>query len=136
MQDSGVSSTQSSTESAEKSENIQAENIESFQTESIENKKVSKMKVSSFQSEIQDVRLKAKNERKVETYEQMDIESFVKTLDVSVLKGQTRNWYRRRMNTAENMAKWKAAKGRFESLGFKVIQKSNTTISFEMKSDK
>lgn len=52
-------------------------------------------------------------------------------LDISDLKTKMRNWYRRRMNTPENMAKYKAGRTRLISLGIPVREKTATSLSFK-----
>ena len=133
LQDSEKNTTEWSTETTEK---FNAENTESVGVESTENLDVSSVKVTGFQSEIQDVSVKISEREKVETFSHLEIKEFIETLDISALKTQTRNWYRRRMKTPENMAKWKAAKIRFESLGYNIKINSESSIGFEVKMDK
>lgn len=68
------------------------------------------------------------------TFVNADITEFVTTLDVTSLKHQMRNWYKRRMNTPENMAKYKAGKTRLLGLGIPVIELDNIRLSFTKNS--
>lgn len=112
-------------------ETFKAETIETFSNETIEVSASTSLKVSDKQPEIQGVSLKLSGEKETETFSRMDIETFVKTLDVSDLKTQMRNWYRRRMNTAENMAKYEAGRKVLLGLGIPVNEISKTRLSYK-----
>lgn len=85
----------------------------------------------NYQSDNQTVSLERKSNSTAVTFDNLTVTEFVTTLDVTDLKHQMRNWYKRRMNTPDNLAKYKAGKKHLTQLGIPINEISKTALSYK-----